>query len=215
MSQTKLSVPPTAIQRGKIAPAYLAHIVFKTPNFEEVRDWWCEVLEARPSMDNGGLAFLTWDSEHHRVAIAKIPALSPNWKFTRGMDHVAFTYGSLEELLLTWERLDRIGIHPVWAINHGPTSSIYYQDPDGNQAELQVENFDSHKELGDFASGGDFLENPIGVDFDPADLLSRLRAGEAETRLKKRISIGPRKIGTIPRKSLGTLHKLLVTLAGK
>jgi hypothetical protein len=37
-----------------------------------------------------------------------------------------------------------------------------------------------------------FGENPIGVDFDPDDLLARFQAGEPEAELKKRPDIGPR-----------------------
>lgn len=211
--QLKVAIPETAVSRGKIAPAYMAHIVFKTPRFEKMVKWWCTVLEAEATMNNGQLAFLTFDGEHHRVAIANVPALFPNWKFTRGMDHVAYTYKSLKDLLFTYERLRLQGIHPVWAINHGPTSSIYYLDPDKNQIELQVENFDSDVEFETFATSGEFQSNPIGVDFDPAELLKKLNSGVEESELKKRPDIGPRSIATVPRKSVGTLHKGLATVA--
>jgi len=213
-SQIKVQMPVTAAERGKVAPAYMAHIVFKTPRFNAMVDWWCNLLEAKPTMENGQLAFLTYDNEHHRVAIASVPALFPNWKFTRGMDHVAYTYKSLEDLLFTYERLSKQGISPIWAINHGPTTSIYYLDPDKNQVELQVDNFDSHQEFDQFAKSGEFQDNPIGVDFDPSELLARLRAGESEEELKKRPLIGKRGIGTVPRRSIGNLHKALAFLAG-
>ena len=209
-----LGKPETAKARGKLAPVSMAHIVYKTPKFKEMRDWWCLVLEAKPSMDNGQLAFLTYDDEHHRVAIIAVPALFPNWKFTRGVDHVAYTYDSLTSLLQTWERLKKSGIEPIWAINHGPTTSLYYLDPDKNQVELQVENFQSDQELEAFAVAGDFELNPIGVDFDPADLLQKLRAGVPEEELKKRPVIGERGLTSVPRQSIGNLHKFLITIAG-
>ena len=31
------------------------------------------------------------------------------------------------------------GIEPFWCINHGPTISMYFKDPDANRVELQVE----------------------------------------------------------------------------
>jgi len=213
-SQVQIQMPATAAERGKVAPATMAHIVFKTPKFRAMVDWWCVVLEAKPAMENGQLAFLTYDTEHHRVAIIEVPALFPNWKFTRGMDHVAYTYRSLSDLLFTYERLYKQGIEPVWAINHGPTTSLYYLDPDKNQVELQVDNFDTSEEFNNFALSGDFQENPIGVDFDPSELLARLRSGESELELKKRPTIGKRGIGSVPRKSLGNLHKLLAMIAG-
>jgi hypothetical protein len=40
--------------------------------------------------------------------------------------------------------------------------------------------------------GPEFAENPIGVDYDPEDLVRRLQAGESEESIKKRENIGPR-----------------------
>ncbi len=212
-AQVQVEMPKTAIERGKIAPVSMAHIVFKTPRFDAMVDWWCTVLEAKPAMENDQLAFLTYDDEHHRVAIIAVPALFPNWKFTRGMDHVAYTYKSLRDLLFTYERLCLKGIEPIWAINHGPTTSLYYLDPDKNQVELQVDNFETPEAFKRFALSGDFQENPIGVDFNPSQLLERLRSGETDQELKKRPTIGKRGIATVPRKSLGNLHKVLASIA--
>lgn len=111
-TKLKVAIPETAASRGKVAPAYMAHIVFKTPKFQKMVDWWCKLLEAEATMNNGQLAFLTYDGEHHRVAIVNVPALFPNWKFTRGMDHVAYTYESLSDLLHTYERLKKQGVDP-------------------------------------------------------------------------------------------------------
>lgn len=210
-----LTLPETAKARGRIAPAQLAHIVFKTPQFKKMVDWWCTVLEAKPAMANENLAFLTYDEEHHRVAIINMPALLPTAGVTRGLDHVAFTYASLADLLATWKRLDGLGIRPVWCTNHGPTTSIYYADPDGNKVELQVENFDTPAEILAWSANSDFATNPIGVDFDPAELLKRLESGEPESVLKERPVVGPRSLASVPKAVTGSFHKLLATLAGK
>lgn len=210
-----LRLPKTAEQRGRIAPAYLAHIVFKTPNFKKMVEWWCTVLEAKPSMANESLAFLTYDEEHHRVAIANVPALLPLPKFMRGLDHVAFTYHSLSDLLATFERLESKGIHPVWCTNHGPTTSLYYADPDGNKAELQIENFESAQDMLRWANEPDFTNNPIGVDFDPHELVDRLKAGEPEASLKRRPAGGTRKLSSVPVTVIGRIHKMLAGLAGR
>lgn len=44
----------------------------------------------------------------------------------------------------------------------------------------------------------DFREDPVGVDFDPEDVLARMRAGVEESVLVKRPDIGPRGMDTIP-----------------
>ncbi len=100
MTET-LTLPKTAAARGRVAPAKLAHIVFKTPRFEAMVEWWCTLLEAKPAMKNENLAFLTYDEEHHRVAIVNMPALMPLTGLIRGLDHVAFTYDSLSDLEAT------------------------------------------------------------------------------------------------------------------
>ena len=58
-----------------------------------------------------------------------------------GVDHVAYTYGSLNHLLENYAWLKERGIKPYWCIHHGITVSMYYADPDGNQMEFQVDCF--------------------------------------------------------------------------
>ena len=48
-----------------------------------------------------------------------------------GVDHVAYTYASLGDLVDTYSRLKKRGIEPYWPVRHGPTLSLYYRDPDG------------------------------------------------------------------------------------
>jgi hypothetical protein len=45
----------------------------------------------------------------------------------------------------------------------------------------------------------EFVENPIGVDYDPEDIIARLKAGEDRATLFKRPPMGPRDASTIPR----------------
>ncbi|MFV8050946.1 VOC family protein [Mycobacterium sp. 48b] len=162
------------------APNKLAHIVFKTPRAAEMADWYCRALDAVVVFDDSRITFLTYDHEHHRIALVKVPRLlrlpGMVWKLHRkvyGVDHIAFSYPDLKALLATHRRLADAGIAPVWCINHGPTTSMYYEDPDGNRIELQVDNFTTNQELLDWLDGGEFDANPIGVEFDP-DVLQRL-----------------------------------------
>jgi catechol 2,3-dioxygenase-like lactoylglutathione lyase family enzyme len=186
--------------RTKISPvpSKLAHVVLRSPNFQAMIDWYKTVLGAEASYENEGLAFLTYDEEHHRVAIINMPHLEPRPSGTAGMDHMAFTFGSLADLVAHYSRLKNAGILPFWGINHGPTTSFYYRDPDENQLEFQVENFDTLEESNAFFASPEFAENPIGVDIDLEDFARRVRAGESEKALKKRPNIGPRGLEGIP-----------------
>jgi hypothetical protein len=69
---------------------------------------------------------------------------------------------------------------------------LYYKDPDGNQLECQVDNFDDMADAIDFIQGPEFKVNPIGVDFDPEELFAKVDQGVDEKTLKKRADIGPR-----------------------
>jgi len=69
---------------------------------------------------------------------------------------------------------------------------MYYQDPDGNGIEFQVDNFDSASEAVAFMESDAFAENPVGVDFDPDEFVRRVRGGEDERLIKARPNIGPR-----------------------
>jgi catechol 2,3-dioxygenase-like lactoylglutathione lyase family enzyme len=175
-----------------VPPGKLAHMVFRTSRYAEMLEFYKTLFGSREVFANGGLAFLTYDDEHHRFAFLNVPGLAPQAPGVAGVHHVAFTYNSLANLIDNYEHAKGKGIEPVWCTNHGPTTSFYYRDPDGNQLELQVENYETVEASTEFFFSPDFAENPIGVDFDPAELARRFRAGESVASLLRRPSIGPR-----------------------
>ncbi len=185
------AVPVPATERGRIAPVKFAHIVFRTSQKDAMVDWYRTVLEAEVALKNPLVTFLTFDDEHHRVAIVGMPDLTPQNARIAAMDHCAFTYASLNDLLATFKRLRAQGIEPFWCINHGPSLSFYYRDPDGNQVELQIDVFDSNEALEDWYAGADFASNPIGVKFDPDELIARCEAGEPFAEIARRPVLAP------------------------
>jgi catechol-2,3-dioxygenase len=179
-------VPKTAKERGKIAPAKLAHLFFQTSRYDEMVAWYKTVLEAEAVYASDANMFLTYDGEHHRIAIQHAPGLADRPKGTSGLGHYAFTYETLDELFATYERLDGLGIHPFWCINHGTTLSMYFFDPDGNQVELQIDIFETLEETNNWFEQSDFEVNFIGVKFDPPELIARYRNGEDRASLLAR-----------------------------
>lgn len=183
---------------GKVkSPIKLAHVVLRTNNFANMVEYYKTFLGAEVIYKNEFLAFLTYDEEHHRIAIAGVPGTKGKDIESSGLEHIAFSFASLGDLLLTYRQRKQKGINPVWPVNHGPTTSIYYRDPDRNMIETQVDNFESPDEATDFMNSELFSENPIGTDFDPEDLIKRLQSGVSEAELKKRIEIGPRGLPTL------------------
>lgn len=208
-------MPTTAKQRGKIAPAKLAHVALRTSQPEKIVAFYKTLLEAEVFYQNPGLCFLTYDDEHHRLAILRVPGLRPSSRGRAGVDHVAFTYGGLADLINTYVRLKDIGILPVWTTHHGATLSFYYADPDNNLAELQVDVHENVDDLEQYLVSEDFIINPIGVDFDPEDIRARLESGENITDILMRHADGPRDMATIPKAILGGFHWFLMRLAAK
>jgi catechol-2,3-dioxygenase len=175
-----------APERGRVPPRQLAHVVRRTARVEELVRWYSTVLGATVVHSDGTLAFLTYDDEHHRVAIVGIPGLPDQPAMAAGTDHIAFTYADLDDLLQTYLRLAGEGIEPFWCINHGPTTSMYYKDPDGSRVELQVDNMPSREAIDRWMRSGEFAANPIGVVFDPRELVARYAAGEPVEQLTAR-----------------------------
>jgi catechol 2,3-dioxygenase-like lactoylglutathione lyase family enzyme len=177
MSKSTTSVIDTAASETAISPRKLAHVVLRTKsNFDAMVKWYCLVLGARIVFNAGHLVFLSYDDEHHRIAIAAGGDLSDRPRRAVGLDHIAFTYEDIDSLLTTFARLKEVGILPYCSVNHGPTTSLYYCDPDQNRIELQVDNFADMAEATTLMQE-QFSINPIGAEFDPDELLARLRAG--------------------------------------
>lgn len=160
------------LSKGKRqAPQALCHVVLNTTpeNYQVLIDWYCALLNAHVTHQDPVLAFLRYDDEHHRIAIIKRDNLTPKPKgvMHAGLDHIAFGYPTLTALAQQYVSLKASNIVPLWTVNHGPTTSMYYRDPDGNKVELQVDNFDDPEEANDFMSGKKYDENPMGTDYDP------------------------------------------------
>lgn len=168
----------------RISPKQMAHMVIRTRRFPQVTKWYRTVLQADVVFENERVSFLTFDDEHHRIAISLDPEIEEYNPGSGGIDHVAYSYSSLRELIHTYERLKSDGITPHWCINHGPTTSLYYRDPDGVQVELQVDNAAAIDPRAYFHSEA-FANNTRGVEFDPDVLTAKFHAGESEADLMK------------------------------
>jgi catechol-2,3-dioxygenase len=171
-------------------PSKTAHVVYRTRRFDEMLQWYSTVFDMKVQYKNPALAFATFDDEHHRFAFANMAVLGSDAAVTGtqgeiGVDHLGYSYPSLRALLENFEYLKERGILPYWCIHHGITASLYYADPDGNQMEFQVDCLPSSTDASRFMAEL-FALNPIGVEFDPAAWLSRLRSGAPESTLLNR-----------------------------
>jgi catechol 2,3-dioxygenase-like lactoylglutathione lyase family enzyme len=178
-----------------ISPAKFAHFVLRTGQIDRMVEWYRTVLAARIVFRDDRLAFLSYDDEHHRLALIQIPGLAPRDPEATGTDHVAYSYRDLGELLATYRRLKEQDILPHWPINHGVTTSMYYRDPDNNRVELQIDNFATVAELDGYFHSPAFAANPVGVTYDPEELCRNYEAG---VQIADLLKIPPMPVGKTP-----------------
>ncbi|KAF2242266.1 Glyoxalase/Bleomycin resistance protein/Dihydroxybiphenyl dioxygenase [Trematosphaeria pertusa] len=169
-----------------ISPTTLAHVVLQTPQLEKMRHFYTTFLGGHVVHSAPFLVFITYDEEHHRIALLSQPHITAKAPSTAGLHHIAFTFPNLSALLTAYMQRKKHGIEPAWCVNHGPTSSIYYKDPDGNSIETQVDNFERVEDATEYMKGPAFEKNPIGVAFVPEEWIERLRNGESEEALMQR-----------------------------
>jgi catechol-2,3-dioxygenase len=160
------------------SPKKLSHIVLQTNRRREMIDWYCTVLGAEVLYEAERISFISYDGEHHRVAFLDPGPLAERQPDAAGLNHVAFTYAGLDELTENYLRLKAIGIRPHRCVNHGVTTSMYYHDPDDNQVELLVDNFATEAEGKTYMRKRSTSDkNPVGVVYDPEELVDRVRGG--------------------------------------
>jgi catechol-2,3-dioxygenase len=160
-----------------LRPSRFSHLVIRSPRRAEMARWYETVLSAKPTFENEVVCFLTYDEEHHRVMIASDPKAPPRDPKAAGVVHFAYAVETLDDLVGAYLRLKAAGIVPHECVNHGFTTSLYYLDPDGNEVELQVDNFPTVEETNAWFATGAFDRNFFGHRFDPEYVARRHREG--------------------------------------
>ena len=162
-----------------IKPA-LHHATMRTSHLDEMVAWYGRVIGARVTFRNEHAAWTTNDEANHRVAFLAVPGLSddPQKVGHNGLHHLAFEYGSFDDLMSSYKRLADEGITPSFCLDHGMTVSLYYRDPEANYVELQCDCFGDWNHSREWmANSADFAANPIGAFFDPAKVFEAHRSG--------------------------------------
>ena len=164
-------------------PVKMAHFVLRCTRYREVVDWHLKLFQAHVVHENDVLTFITYDDEHHRAAFVKVDDLVPRPDNCVGLDHMAYSFSTISELLTHYVRLKDLEILPVWSINHGPTTSLYYRDPEGTRIEIQVDNYETLEEAAAYFKSPGFKDNPIGVEFDPDAMVTLWKNGATDAQL--------------------------------
>ena len=123
------------------------HTTIKTRRLQAMIDWYCAVIGVKVNFQDDHNAWTSNDEANHRIAFLSVPALEddPDKMKHVGMHHTAFEYDSFGDLMSSYDRMKKVGILPAFSLDHGITTSLYYEDPESNYVELQSDNFGDWK----------------------------------------------------------------------
>lgn len=186
--------------KGEGAPDDFHHVAWKTMQYDEMIDFYSRLFHCKPLYSSKDITFLTFDEEHHRIAIANTSAaLVNNMSFLQrsivnflvsirnfinrvtpslvGLDHISYRVDSIDSWFNFYHKAKDNGLDPAWSINHGWISGIYYRDPDGHLVEIFYEHFRSAEEFRSGSIAPDFSEEPIGTNMDIDILYDMYKSG--------------------------------------
>jgi len=181
----------------------ISEIVLKTSQFETLRNWYVDALGIEPFYENspektGGadgkflrasdvrLCFIRLHLDYpyaQVLAIFEVPNLKSGGKTEAGLHHMQLRNSSLDQLFERYDLLKSVGILPHRSANHGPGTSFYYFDPDGNNVEFSGANFDTEAEYLAYFTSDSYRRNPTPRRISPATAVERPRqTSSASTR---------------------------------
>lgn len=187
----------------------ISEIILQTSRYDDLKQWYMAVLGQKPFVENarpnkpisrtgqpeGGkqvharsvrLCFfrLHIDYPYTQVfGLFEIDGLGDKPTNDPGLNHMQFRHESLEHAISRYEKLRSFGILPYRTANHGPGTSFYYHDLDGNVVEMSGPNFPTEKEYLDYFQSESYRNNISGIDVDPEEYVGRYRSGTPQPEL--------------------------------
>ena len=129
--------------KSKDAPDTFHHVSFKTMNYDRMVDFYEKLFGCKPMYKSKEITFMTFDEEHHRIAIANTEPVFDNLGFLPriimkfknwinravpnlvGLDHISYRLNPIDQWFDFYFRAKKQGLEPYWTINHGWISGIY------------------------------------------------------------------------------------------
>lgn len=189
--------------KSDFSPDDFHHIAFKTTNYENMVNFYKNLFGCEPLYQSDLITFLAYDNEHHRIAIANTSDVLKNLNFIQkivmklkiflnknipsieGLDHISYRINPIEKWFDFYFKAKERGLSPLWTVNHGWISGIYYRDPDNNLVEVFFEHFSTAEEFKENISP-DFEDEPIGTNMDIEVLYEMFKSGAGFSELIKK-----------------------------
>ena len=187
---------------GKFTPPQFSEVILKTANFAAMKDWYETVTDVKaffvrddakaPNWTGAySIAFIRIFADHpytQVLGLFEVPDVAGKAVNTRGepgLHHMQLRHAGLDHLFSRYEDLRARGITPMKSYNHGPGTSFYYHDPDGNTVELSSANFANEADYLAYFRSEAYKKNISGIDIDAAAYVARFRAGTPQEELIK------------------------------
>jgi catechol 2,3-dioxygenase-like lactoylglutathione lyase family enzyme len=186
VNQTATSGPLPVLQLGEI--------VLRTGGYEAMKHWYRQILQIDPHLEHVPTAMPTaavttasqpWASQvrlcffrlvlqhpyQQVVALFEVPGTTAATTEAAGLHHLQLRDASRTTLAQRYRLLRGLDIVPYRAMDHGPTSSLYYRDPDGNTVEIAVPNSPDPAQFLTAEAAEEYRRNPSGQILDMARFL--------------------------------------------
>ena len=173
------------------SPLKISETILKTGQLDAMKAWYGTVLGVAPffehepppgaiPLDLGGqtrasdlrmcffrlsldFPFTQTIGLFDETGTAHVPAVG-----APGLHHMQLTVDDHQALCQIYEKLLAAGMQPHRSADHGPMTSFYYRDPDGNNVEITSQNFPSLDAMIAFMASDAFKANPSGEEIDAA-----------------------------------------------
>jgi hypothetical protein len=124
------------------------------------------------------------------VSNCRTSSSTPTSRATR-LQHIAFEYQTIDDLLGTYARIKGLGFLPVLAADQGLQMAFYYADPDQNSVELNVNNYGNEWTATEhIKTSPSFAARPMGAYVDPDKMIAARNAGASPWELHERAFAG-------------------------
>ena len=177
----------------------ISETILRTGRLDEMKAWYTTVLGVDPffehapppgtkPLDLGGqtrasdlrMCFFRLSLDHpyvQTIGLFEEPgtALEPA-KGACGLHHMQLMTADLDDLCDKFDELSDKGLRPHRSSDHGPMTSFYYRDPDGNNVEITAQNQSTLDAMIAFMKSDEFKANPSGTEIaDPDAFVARRR----------------------------------------
>src|ERR1700740_1197991 len=99
MTSTLAAQAAPTISGGPAVPFKMAHLVLRCADYRKIVNWYMTLFNARVVFQNDRFAFITFDDAHHRPAFINVPGARLQPMGCAGIDHVAYSFYTISELL--------------------------------------------------------------------------------------------------------------------